>query len=113
MNLVVKCVTACAIMIGIDLLSRTPNYFVSALLLSFPGLSITAYWFMCRELGAAKVIETMRFGIGAGAAFCVFLLAASQLLKRWGPAAALTGATVVWLVLAGGWTAVWKLWLGH
>ena len=68
MTLLFKCLTACLIMIAIHFLSRTPNYFISALLLSFPGLSMTAYWFMYRDLGAQKVIDTAHFGAGAGLA---------------------------------------------
>ena len=112
-QLLFKCLTASAIMIGIDLLSRTSNYFVSALLLSFPGLSMTAYWFMYRDLGAEKVISTMLFGVGAGVAFEAFLLAAAWLLKRHGIGGAFAGALVVWLVFAGGWILYWKVWLGH
>lgn len=98
-------------MVAIHFLSRTPNYFVSALLLSFPGLSMTAYWFMYRELGARKVIDTALFGSGAGLAFIVFLLTMAYLLRRHGIGAAMLGGVLVWLALAGGWTATWKLWL--
>ena len=75
-------------MIGIHFLSRTPNYFASALLLSFPGLSMTAYWFMYRELGAQKVIDTAHFGAGAGLAFVAFLLGMAWALRRHGIGAA-------------------------
>ncbi len=108
-----KCLCASAIMVAIHFLSRTPDYFVSALLLSFPGLSMTAYWFMYRELGARKVIDTALFGSGAGFAFIVFLLTTARLLRRHGIAASMAGGLAVWLALAGGWTAAWKFWLGR
>jgi len=113
MTLVYKCLTACLIMIGIHFLSRTPNYFLSALLLSFPGMSMTAYWFMYRELGAQKVIDTAHFGAGTGLAFVVFLLAMAWLLKKHGIGAAMLGGLVFWALFAGCWIIVWKLYLGH
>ena len=100
-------------MLGIHFLSRTPNYFISALLLSFPGLSMTAYWFMYRELGAEKVINTAHYGAGAGVAFIAFLLGMSWLLKRNGIGAAMLGGLFFWFILVGGWTFAWKVWLGH
>jgi uncharacterized membrane protein (GlpM family) len=112
-SLLFKCLCASAIMAGIHFLSRTPNYFVSALLLSFPGLSMTAYWFMYRDLGAQKVIDTAHFGAGAGLAFVAFLLGMAWALRRHGIGAAFAVGLLVWLLLAGGWIVAWKLWLGH
>ena len=112
-QIIFKCLCASAIMLGIHFLSRTPNSFISALLLSFPGLSMTAYWFMYRELGAEKVINTAHYGAGAGVAFIAFLLGMSWLLKRHGIGAAMLGGLFFWFILVGGWTFAWKVWLGH
>jgi uncharacterized membrane protein (GlpM family) len=112
-TLLFKCLCASAIMIGIHFLSRTPNYFLSALLLSFPGLSMTAYWFMFRELGAQKVIDTAHFGAGTGVAFIAFLFGMSWALRRHGIGTAFAVGLIVWLLFAGGWIVAWKMWLGH
>ena len=62
MDLVIKCSISVILMIIIDYISKTRNYYVTGLVLSFPGLSILAYYFMYVEHGVSKVRETIIFG---------------------------------------------------
>lgn len=95
-------------MIGVHFVSKTPNYYISAILLSFPGLSMAAYWFMYREHGAERVRNTALFGMGAGVTFIVFLFSMSVLLKKHGISVSMSIASLVWLVCAVAWTIFWK-----
>lgn len=59
LDLVFKCVMAVIIMVIVHYISKTDNYYIAGLVLSFPGLSILAYYFMYIEHGASKVRETI------------------------------------------------------
>ncbi len=95
-------------MIGVHFISKTPNYYISAILLSFPGLSMVAYWFMYREHGAERVRETALFGIGAAVTFIIFLFSMNLLLKKHGIGASISLAGLIWLAAALVWTLIWK-----
>ena len=44
-------------------ISKTNNYYIAGLILSLPGLSIIAYYFMYLEQGASKVRLTTYFAM--------------------------------------------------
>ena len=108
MILVLKCAVACCIMICIHFIGKTSNYYLSALLLSFPGLSILAYYFMAREHGAEKVRTTSAFALCSVTAFAIFLLSLNLLLKRRSVGFSLAAAFLVWLFAALLITLLWK-----
>lgn len=65
MALLWKCLVASLIMIGIDWVSKTPNYFLAGLMLSFPCLSMIAYYFIDHEYGVAQVSTTTTFALAS------------------------------------------------
>ena len=100
MGLFAKCAAAVLVMAAAHFISGTKNYYIAALALSFPGLSMLAYYVMCVEQGAAKVRATTSFALLATVPFTVFLLTLNASLKRCGiiPSLALSG--FVWIVLS-------------
>lgn len=108
MTLLIKCVVASLIMVGIHFLSKTPNYYLSGLLLSFPGLSIVAYYFMYQEYGADKVRTTSAFAMCSVIPFALFLLSLNLLLKKHGIRVSLLCAGVIWVGLALTLAVIWK-----
>ncbi|BAU29436.1 GlpM protein [Aneurinibacillus soli] len=63
MSLLIKCIMAVIIMVIVHYISKTNNYYIAGLILSFPGLSIIAYYFMYLEQGASKVRVTTYFAM--------------------------------------------------
>ncbi len=95
-------------MIGVHFISKTPNYYISAIFLSFPGPSMVAYWFMYHEHGAEHVRETTLFGMGGAVTFFIFLLSLNLLLKKHGIGVSIPLALLIWFVAALAWTLIWK-----
>lgn len=98
--LLFKCVIASAIMVGIDLVSQTDNYFIAGLMLSFPGLSMVAYYFLAEKGGKLEVIQTTTFALWSLIPFAIFLLALHVMLKKMSFTIAMVVAFVVWLLAA-------------
>lgn len=108
MALLMKCLIACAIMIGIDQVSNTANYFMAGLMLSFPGLSMVAYYFLAKEGGKLKVINTTTFACLSLIPFAIFLMVLHGILKRTSFAIAMTVAFIAWLLAAIVVVACWQ-----
>ena len=108
MTLLLKCIISCCIISGIHLISKTSNYYISGLILSFPGLSILAYYFMYLEQGPDKVRDTLALAALSTIPFAVFLLSLSRLLKRHGIVPSLILAAVIWACLAVTILLLWK-----
>lgn len=100
MNLVIKCVTAVIIMIAVNFVSKTKNFYIAGLILGFPGLSIIAYYFMYREQGALKVRMTTHFAMLAVVPFFCFLAALNFALKKNNIFYSILISSVVWIVLS-------------
>lgn len=100
MNLVIKCVAAVIIMIGVHFVSKTKNFYIAGLVLGFPGLSIIAYYFMYREQGVLKVRMTTYFAMLAVIPFFSFLVALNFALKKNNIFYSILISSVVWIVLS-------------
>lgn len=105
--LATKCAFAVVVMIAVHYVSKTPSYFLSALALSFPALSMVAYYFMYHERGAADVRTTTAFGLCSAIPFISFLAALNWAVKSSGIAASLAMAFGVWLLLSVALVFIW------
>lgn len=110
MDLFIKCAAAVLIMVFIHFISKTPNYYISALALSFPGLSMVAYYFMYVEHGAEKVQDTTLFGLLSAAAFMIFLAALHLALRRFDIVPSLLISGGIWAVAALAAILIWNQW---
>lgn len=100
MGLFAKCAAAVLVMVAVHFISATKNYYIAALALSFPGLSMAAYYFMYAEQGAARVQETASFALLAMVPFAAFLLTLGAALKKHAIVPALAASGCVWLLLS-------------
>ena len=83
MNLFIKCLVAVIVMIAVHYISKTNNYYITGLVLSFPGLSIISYYFMYKEQGVLKVRVTTYFAMLSAIPFVIFLLVLNLTLKKY------------------------------
>ena len=95
-------------MIAIDYISKTDNYYIAGLVLSFPGLSIIAYYFMYMEQGASKVRVTTRFAMLSSIPFAIFLVALNFALKKYNIYISILIAAIIWSVISSALIVIWK-----
>ena len=108
MDLFLKCLIAVIIMIAIHYVSKTDNYYIAGLILSFPGLSILAYYFMYLEQGAAKVRTTTYFAMLSSIPFLIFLIVLNLTLKKYNIVHSILIASTVWAICSSTLIVVWK-----
>lgn len=108
MDLLVKCALAVLIMCGVHYIAKTNNYYIAGLVLSFPGLSILAYYFMYLEHGAAKVRETITFAMASAIPFLLFLLLLNITLKNHSIMYSLLLSSGIWAVLSSVLIMAWR-----
>lgn len=97
-DLLIKCAVAVIIMIAVHYISMTKNNYISGQVLSFPGLSILAYYFMYLEQGAVKVRATTCFAMLAVIPFAIFLLVLNYTLKKNNIFISIFTASAVWII---------------
>lgn len=108
MDLFIKCIMAAIIMVIVDYISKTDNYYIAGLVLSFPGLSILAYYFMYMEQGPAKVRETTYFAIFSAIPFIIFLLVLNLTLKNHTIFKSILVSSMTWVFLSSILIVAWK-----
>jgi membrane protein GlpM len=106
--LVLKCAIAAAVMAIIHFISKSSNYFLSAIALGFPALSATAYYFMAIERGSADVRTTTFFALFAAIPFLAFLGGTNLALRQYNIAISLAAGIAAWLVLSILLIVLWK-----
>lgn len=104
----IKCLAGALIMLAVHFISKSPVYFISAIMLSFSGLSMIAYYFMYQEHGAGQVMGTVKFAMFSQIPFFCFLLSLYLLLKKHTIGPSLCGAFFIWLMAAGILVFLWK-----
>ena len=108
MNLFIKCFVAIIIMIAVDYISKTNNYYIAGLVLSFPGLSILAYYFMYIEQGVSKVRVTTYFAMLSAIPFVTFLLVLNFTLKKYNIYNSILVSSMVWITASSILIVIWK-----
>jgi len=108
MNLFIKCAAAAIIMIAVHYISKTKGFYISGLALSFPGLSILAYYFMYMEHGVEKVRITTYFAMLSAIPFVTFLFVLNYSLKKNNIFISLLAASIVWIILSSVLVVVWN-----
>lgn len=92
----------------IQILSKSKNYVLAALVPLFPSLGIFSYYFVSKEYGANKLQETIIFGMLSLATYFSFLLALLVFSKHFKIIQSLFMASGVWFICAFIQTNVWN-----
>lgn len=108
MNLFIKCIVATIIIIAVHYISKTHNYYIAGLALSFPGLSILAYYFMYKEQGVLKVRVTTYFAILSAIPFVIFLLVLNFTLKKYNILNSILISSIAWVIFSSILIIIWK-----
>jgi uncharacterized membrane protein (GlpM family) len=93
----------------IQILSKSKNYVLAALVSLFPSLGIFSYNFVSKEYGPNKLQETIIFGMMSLITYFGFLLALLIFSKRFKIIQSLLLASGVWFICAFIQTNIWNL----
>lgn len=99
---------AVIIMVIVHYISKTDNYYIAGLVLSFPGLSILAYYFMYIEQGVSKVRVTTYFAMLSAIPFVIFLLVLNYTLKENDIVHSILLSSIVWIMFSSILITIWK-----
>jgi uncharacterized membrane protein (GlpM family) len=92
----------------IQILSKSKNYVLAALIPLFPSLGIFSYYFVSREYGGHKLQETIIFGMLSLVTYFGFLLALLIFSKHFKIVQSLIMASGVWFLCAFIQTNIWN-----
>jgi uncharacterized membrane protein (GlpM family) len=108
MGLALKALVGAAVVVIVQLLSRTRSYYIAGLVPLFPTFALIAHYIVGTERTTADLRETILFGMYALLPYLAYLLSLYLLVDRLKLVPALLGATACWLGAALLLIAVWR-----
>jgi len=107
-NLLLKALFGAAIIIVIQLLAQTKNYYIAGLVPLFPTFTLISHYIVGTQHTAAELKATIRFGIFAMLPYFVYMLTLYVLVERIKLVPALLVATLCWIIAATALVVVWR-----
>ena len=98
MELCIKALIGAVIVIMIQLLSSTKNYYIAGLLPLFPTFALIAHYIVGTERTVADLKTTINFGTWALLPYFIYLRALYLLIDRYSLVASLCIALFFWLM---------------
>ena len=107
-SLLLKALLGAVIIIVIQLLAKTKNYYIAGLVPLFPTFTLMSHYIVGTQRTVGELKATIRFGIAAMIPYFVYMLALYFLVERVKLVPALLAATLCWAIAATMLVAVWK-----
>ena len=107
-GLLLKALLGAVIIIVIQLLAKTKNYYVAGLVPLFPTFTLMSHYIVGTQRTVDELKATIRFGIAAMIPYLAYMLALYILVERVKLVPALITATVCWAIAATMLIVVWK-----
>ena len=107
-NLLLKTLVGAVIIVLVQLLAKTKNYYIAGLVPLFPTFTLMSHYIVGTQRTTGELQATIRFGIFAMIPYFVYMLALYFLVERVKLVPALLGATLCWAIAAIVLVAVWK-----
>lgn len=107
MELFFKALAGAAMVVFIQLIARTPNFFIAGLAPLFPTFTLISNYIVGNERSAAEFKQTILFGLGSIIPYAGYLVALYFLADRLPLNTAMLGAVACWIVLAVLLVLVW------
>lgn len=111
-ELLVRAAAGAGVVILIQLISRTRNYYIAGLVPLFPTFALITHYVVGVERTVAELRETILLGMVALIPYFVYLASLYLLVDRVRLGVALAGATACWLVVAAILVAIWHQTMG-
>lgn len=106
-SLLLKALLGAAIIVVIQLLAKTKNYYVAGLVPLFPTFTLMSHYIVGTQRTVDELRATIRFGIAAMIPYFTYMLVLYVLVARVKLVPALLGATVCWAIAAAVLVVVW------
>lgn len=110
MELFLKALAGAGIVLLIQVLSRTKNFYLAGLVPLFPTFSLISHYIVGTERTIPELKATILFGVVSLIPYLGYLLSLYGLLDKCRFSTALVGATGVWLVMAIIAIVLWTRW---
>lgn len=107
MELFLKALAGAAVVIVIQILSRTKNFYIAGLVPLFPTFTLISNYIVGSERTASEFKRTIAFGMLSIIPYFAYLLSLYFLVGRFPLSHSLLGATLCWIVCAALLIAVW------
>ena len=107
-SLLLKALFGAVIIVVIQLLAQTKNYYVAGLVPLFPTFTLMSHYIVGTQRTSSELKATIRFGISAMIPYLVYMLALYFLVERVKLVPALIAATACWAISATILILVWK-----
>lgn len=108
MELLVKALIGALVVIVIQLLAQTRNYYVAGLIPLFPTFALISHYIVGTERSTGELKETILFGVFSLIPYFVYLVTLYLLIDRLKLAASLLGAVLTWMTAAMILIVLWK-----
>ena len=107
-NLMLKILLGVVIIILIQLLAKTENYYIAGLVPLFPTFTLMSHYIVGTQRTTGELKATIRFGMVAIVPYMVYMLALYVLVDRVKLVPALLIATLCWAIAAMVLVALWR-----
>ncbi len=111
MELFIKACAGAAIVIIIQLLSRTRNYYIAGLVPLFPTFGLISHYIVGNQRTTGELKETILFGMFSLVPYFSYLAALYLLIDKFSLISSLLGAVIFWTITATALVVIWnKIW---
>ena len=107
-SLLLKALLGAVIIVIIQILAKTKNYYVAGLVPLFPTFTLMSHYIVGTQRATSELKATIRFGIFAMIPYFVYMLTLYLLIERVKLVPALLIATVCWTIAATVLVVAWK-----
>ncbi len=107
-DLLIKTLVGAVLILIIQLVSRTNNYYIAGLVPLFPSLALISHYTVGTQRSVADLKETILFGMCSLIPYFVYLLVLYFLVDRFKLVVSLLGAVGCWVAAAVVLVALWN-----
>ena len=108
MGLFVKALAGAAVVVIIQILSQTKNYYIAGLVPLFPTFTLISHYIVGAERTTVELKATIVFGMFSLIPYSVYLVTLYFLVDRFKLIPSLLGATLAWFVAAIALIVAWN-----
>lgn len=113
MGILVKALIGALVVVLIDLLAKTRNYYIAGLVPLFPTFALIAHYIVGSERSIAALKTTLIFGMWAVLPYLVYLISLYFLINSLRLSLALGAAVLCWIAAAWLLITLWGWWQGR
>jgi uncharacterized membrane protein (GlpM family) len=108
MDLILKAVAGAVVVIVIQFVSQTRNYYIAGLVPLFPTFAVISHYIVGTEHNVSNLKQTILFGILSLVPYFAYLISLYFLVDQLKLSFALIMATCFWAIVAAGLIALWN-----